>query len=309
VPAVVRELNVRPLRVRDRGAALRHLDRASRLNLSLIDLVLRLGTSSRRGEGRAELLAAYRGRELVGVAALHPSMTLDATVGREVLEAFFPYLASVGSGLVKSGEEVVDPLWEWLRSQGRRALLDRIETGYALEARYARLVDAGRGGRVREARDEDLDLLVDAARASLREGSRGTRWGSGAGFGGGCPGPRWPKSARRCASSAMQMSSVSGDGSSRGSSTAGADWLRRGFRSCAGVPSPRLPITSSSRWSRATPPPRASTSGWAFGPLPGCGPSCSDSRWASGLIGESPVGYVGSSHTNSRGGRNGTAGR
>jgi len=170
--AVVGELNVRPLRVRDRGEALRHLDRAARLNLSLIDLVLRHGTSSKRGEGRAELLAAYRGPELVGVAALHPSMTLDATVGREVLEAFFPYLASVGSGLVKSSEEVVDPLWEWLRSQGRRALLDRIETGYAMEARHARLVDAGRGIRVREARHRDLDLLVDAARASLREESR-----------------------------------------------------------------------------------------------------------------------------------------
>jgi len=169
---VVRELTVRPLRVRDRGAALRHLDRAARLNLSLIDLVLRLGTPSRRGEGRAELLAAYRGRELVGVAALHPSMTLDATVGREALEAFFPYLAGVGSGLVKSSEEVVDPLWEWLRSHGRHALLDRIETGYTLEARHARLVDAGGGIRVRGARARDLDLLVDAARASLREESR-----------------------------------------------------------------------------------------------------------------------------------------
>jgi RimJ/RimL family protein N-acetyltransferase len=172
VPAVVRELKVRPLGVRDRGAALRYLDRAARLNLSLIDLVLRLGTPSRRGEGRAELLAAYRGRELVGVAALHPSMTLDATVGREALEAFFPYLARVGSGLVKSSEEVVDPLWEWLRSHGRRALLDRVETGYTLEARHARLVDAGAGVRVREARARDLDLLVDAARASLREESR-----------------------------------------------------------------------------------------------------------------------------------------
>jgi len=172
VATVVREIKVRPLRVRDRGAALRHLDRSARLNLSLIDLVLRLGTPSRRGEGRAELLAAYRGRELVGVAALHPSMTLDATVEREVLEAFFPYLAGVGSGLVKSGEEVVDPLWEWLRSQGRSALLDRIETGYALEPHHARLVDAGRGVRVREARDRDLDLLVEAARASLREESR-----------------------------------------------------------------------------------------------------------------------------------------
>jgi RimJ/RimL family protein N-acetyltransferase len=172
VPTVARELKVRPLRIRDRGAALRYLDRAARLNLSLIDLVLRLGTPSRRGEGRAELLAAYRGRELAGLAALHPSMTLDATVGREVLEAFFPYLAGVGSGLVKSSEEVVDPLWEWLRSHGRRALLDRIETGYALEAHHARLVDAGPGFRVREARSRDLDLLVDAARASLREEGR-----------------------------------------------------------------------------------------------------------------------------------------
>jgi RimJ/RimL family protein N-acetyltransferase len=138
----------------------------------LIDLVLRLGTPSRRGEGRAELLAAFRGRDLVGVAALQPSMTLDAAVGRDVLEAFFPYLAGVGSGLVKSSEDVVDPLWDWLRSQGRCALLDRIETGYALETHHAQLVDVGRGIRVREARSRDLDLLVDAARASLREEGR-----------------------------------------------------------------------------------------------------------------------------------------
>jgi RimJ/RimL family protein N-acetyltransferase len=172
VATVVAELEVRPLRVRDRGAALRYLDRAARLNLSLIDLVLRLGTPSRRGEGRAELLAAFRGRELLGVAALQPTMTLDAAVGSEVLEAFFPYLEGVGSGLVKSREDVVDPLWDWLRSRGRHALLDRIETGYALEASHARLVEAGRGAGIREAREGDLDLLVEAARASLREESR-----------------------------------------------------------------------------------------------------------------------------------------
>ena len=170
--AVVRELKVRSLRARDRAAALRYLDRNARLNLPLIDLVLRLGTPSRRGEGRAELLAAYRDRELVGVAALQPSMTLDAAAGSEVLEAFFPYLAGVGSGLVKSSEEVVAPLWEWLRSRGRRALLDRTETGYALESSYARLLEPGRGIRVRGAEGRDLDLLVDAARASLREENR-----------------------------------------------------------------------------------------------------------------------------------------
>ncbi len=169
---MARDLKVRPLRVRDRGAALRYLDRAARLNLPLIDLALRLGTASRRGEGRAELLAAFRGRELVGVAALQPTLTLDAALEREALEAFFPYLAGVGSGLVKSSEDVVGPLWEWLCSHGRRALLDRIETGYVLEGHHARLVDAEGGVRVREARERDLDLLVDAARASLREEGR-----------------------------------------------------------------------------------------------------------------------------------------
>jgi RimJ/RimL family protein N-acetyltransferase len=172
LPAVASELKVRPLRARERGAALRYLDRAARLNLSLIDLVLRMGRPSKRGEGRPELIAAYRGRELVGVAALHPAMTLDASAGREVVEAFFPFLAGVGSGLVKSSEEVVGPLWEWLHAHGRQALLDRIETGYTLEPHHARLVEAGRGVRVRPARGRDLDLLVEAARASLREESR-----------------------------------------------------------------------------------------------------------------------------------------
>jgi RimJ/RimL family protein N-acetyltransferase len=138
----------------------------------LIDLVLRLGTGARRAEGRAELLAAFRDRELVGVAALQPSMALDAAIEREVLEAFFPYLLGVGSGLVKSSEDVVDPLWEWLRSQGRSALLDRVETGYVLEAHHTRFVDAQPGVRIRHAHDADLDRLVEAARASLREENR-----------------------------------------------------------------------------------------------------------------------------------------
>jgi len=169
---VAGELKVRPLGVRDRDEALRYLDCAPRLNLPLIDLVSRLGMPGSRGQGRTELLAAFRGRELAGVAALQPSMTLDAAVGREALEAFFPCLAGVGSGLVKSSEELVAPLWEWLRSQGRCSLLDRIETAYVLEARHARMVDAGRGVRIRKARNRDLELLVDAARASLREENR-----------------------------------------------------------------------------------------------------------------------------------------
>lgn len=167
-----RRLNVRPLRARDREATLAYLERSPRLNLLLIDLVLRLGRSSRRGEPAPELVAALRDEALAGVVALHPNVVLDAGADREALEALFPYLSGLGSGLVKSTEDVVGPLWEWLEVHGRRALLDRIEVGYALEPARARLEAAPDGVSVRPAQATDLDALVEAARASLREENR-----------------------------------------------------------------------------------------------------------------------------------------
>jgi len=169
---VAGSLSVRPLRAPDREAALAHLDRAPRLNLMLIDLALRLGEIPQRGSQPFELIGAFRRGELVGVAAAQPSVMLDATAAPAALEALFPYLAGVGSGLVKSTEDVVGPLWEWLRARGRRPLLDRIEIAYALEAAGARLTPAGQGVRVRPARSVDLAALVEAARASLREENR-----------------------------------------------------------------------------------------------------------------------------------------
>jgi RimJ/RimL family protein N-acetyltransferase len=164
-------LRVRPVRARDRAASLEYLEQAPRLNLVLLDLVLRLGEPL-RGEPRPQLLAAWRGRELAGLVGLRPSVVLDAAAEREALEAFFPYLGGVGSGLVKSTEDVVAPLWEWLAAHGRRALLDRIEQGYALEPQQARLVPPGGGLRLRPAEARDLDALVEAARASLLEEQR-----------------------------------------------------------------------------------------------------------------------------------------
>jgi RimJ/RimL family protein N-acetyltransferase len=168
----VANLRVRPLRERDREAALAYLDRSPLLNLVLADLVLRMGEPS-PGPGPApEVLGAWRGGDLEGLAGLAPSVVFDAAAEREVLEAFFPYLVRVGSGLVKSTEEVVGPLHAWLASERRRVLLDRIEIGFVLEPAAARLRAPGPGQQVRSAHPADLDALVEAARQSLLEESR-----------------------------------------------------------------------------------------------------------------------------------------
>jgi RimJ/RimL family protein N-acetyltransferase len=168
----VAELRVRNLRERDQSAALAYLDRAPLLNLALADLVARLGEPKPGEAARPEVLGAWRGRELAGLAGIAPSVVFDAAAEREVLEAFFPHLVRVGSGLVKSTEEVVAPLGEWLAAQGRRVLLDRIEIGFALVAQDARLEDPAAPLRVRDATLADLDALVEAARQSLLEENR-----------------------------------------------------------------------------------------------------------------------------------------
>jgi RimJ/RimL family protein N-acetyltransferase len=168
----VASLRVRPLRERDREAALAYLDRSPLLNLVLADLVLRMG-EPRSGPGPApEVLGAWHGRELAGLAGLAPSVVFDAAAEREALEAFFPYLVRVGTGLVKSTEEVVGPLHAWLAAEQRRVLLDRVEIGFALEPEQARLRAPAAGQHVRSASVGDLDLLVEAARQSLLEESR-----------------------------------------------------------------------------------------------------------------------------------------
>ena len=164
-------LRLRPLRERDREGALAFLDRSPLLNLVLADLVLRIGEPS-AGSPTPEVLGAWRGRELAGLAGLAPSVVFDAGAEPDVLEAFFPYLARVGSGLVKSTEEVVGPLEKWLASEGRRVLLDRIEIGFALAPEAARLVVPGPAQQVRSAALSDLDALVEAARQSLVEENR-----------------------------------------------------------------------------------------------------------------------------------------
>jgi RimJ/RimL family protein N-acetyltransferase len=167
----VSRLRVRSVTARERDAVIARLERDARLNLFLLDLALRLEEGG-PGRARGELLGAWRGEELVGVASVQPSLVLDATAEPEALAAFFPYLGTVASGLVKSSAEVVGPLYAWLENHGRQILLDRIEHAFALEPEDARLPAPSKGVRVRSADVDDLPALVEASRASLLEEQR-----------------------------------------------------------------------------------------------------------------------------------------
>ncbi len=165
-------LRVRALGPVDRAEALAHLERAPRLNLHLIDQVLRLGAPLQRGEPRGEIVGAWGDQGLVAVLSLQPTVVLDASVDPSAVEAFLPYLSGVHAGLLKSTEDVVEPVWEWLEARGRKALLDRIETAYALEPGQLQPVAPTPGLSFRRARLGDLDALVVASRESLLEEDR-----------------------------------------------------------------------------------------------------------------------------------------
>lgn len=160
------------MRPADREAVVARLARSPERNLFLLDLADRLGQPAPVGELRSEVAAVWRGGEVIGVAALRPSVVLDALAGPEAIEALLPHLDALGIGLIKSARPGVDAAWSALcRRSRRRAILDRMETAFALRAGGASLRAAG-ALRARPARPEDLDALVVAARESLREEDR-----------------------------------------------------------------------------------------------------------------------------------------
>jgi len=165
-------VSARRLSHRERDAALDYLGVDIRSNLVLLDLVAAMGSTVGAGEVSPEVAGAWEGSELVGLASLRPSMTLDAQMGRDALMALVPYLSSVSTGLLKSAKPVVDLVWDELGRQ-RRSLLDRIEIAYAIDSLQS-LGDCAPplGARFRRANVGDLGPLVSAARASLREESR-----------------------------------------------------------------------------------------------------------------------------------------
>jgi RimJ/RimL family protein N-acetyltransferase len=165
-------LEARSVRLAERGTVLAYLARHPEANLFLLDLAARLGTPPPPGELRSEVVAAWQGGALAGVAALRPSVVFDADAGPEAIRALLPHLETLGVGLIKSARVGVDHAWAELSRRGRRqALLDRRETAYALRAGSARLREAS-GLRARPAAPEDLEALVVAARESLREEER-----------------------------------------------------------------------------------------------------------------------------------------
>jgi predicted GNAT family acetyltransferase len=142
-------------------------------NLLLLDQVARLGSPSAPGEMRSEVAVARRGDAIVGVVGLRPTVVFDAAVEPEAIEAFVPFVESLGVGLVKSAAGVVDRLWDELaRRAPSRSIVDRCEIAYAVRPAHARLRNPAGRPAARPAAAADLDALVIAARESLREEGR-----------------------------------------------------------------------------------------------------------------------------------------
>ncbi len=166
-------VDAHPLELGERELALEYLAKESRANLFLFDLVARLGRRAGAGEIRPEIVAAWRRDEIIGVAGLRPSVVLDAAIEADAIDAFLPYLASLGVGLVKSEVHVVDRFWSMLPGRRRRqVLVDRIETAYAVRIGQFSPRAPGPDETIRPATRADLDPLVVAARESLREEQR-----------------------------------------------------------------------------------------------------------------------------------------
>ncbi len=159
---------------RDCQAALAFLERSAERNLFLMEMAAAVAQPPPPTEMAPRVVAAWEGRELVGVASLRPSVVMDADMQPEVLDACLPYLGAFESGLIKSERRTVAPLWDRLVRRGRRAMIDRGETGYRLVVKdWTSPVSAPKGDvRVRPAVAGDLEALVFAARASLREEDR-----------------------------------------------------------------------------------------------------------------------------------------
>jgi ribosomal protein S18 acetylase RimI-like enzyme len=159
---------------RERQRVLDHLMERAVDNLLLIEMVASLARSLARREIAPRIIAAWQGDEIVGVISLRPSIVVDYEITEAGLDACLAAVVAIESGLVKSPKSVVDPLWDRLRMRGRHALIDRIETTYTLSPDASAL--QGLSDRpltgFRPATMSDLEDLVYAARASLREERR-----------------------------------------------------------------------------------------------------------------------------------------
>jgi GNAT superfamily N-acetyltransferase len=147
------------------------LDAAARLAPLLAPGGGLAGRISGRSSG-STLVAAFAEGRIEGVLSLRPSVLLDARATPEAVEALAPQLEPLGAGLIRSPAASVDRLWAFLARAGRRAIVDRREIAERLDLHAATLAALPASPPLRGARDDDLDDLVIAARASLREEGR-----------------------------------------------------------------------------------------------------------------------------------------
>jgi GNAT superfamily N-acetyltransferase len=157
------------LRRRDCDAALAQLARRPRDDLFLLDLVRQLPGPS---DVAIDLVGAWRGPALVGVAALRPTLVLQTDLPPAVRDALMGPLSDVAAGLVRCDAPQAAELWSRLVVRGRRSLVDRREASLVLEPAQLRTARIPTGISIRPATNGDLEPLVEAARASLREEGR-----------------------------------------------------------------------------------------------------------------------------------------
>lgn len=185
-------LRARRLTLADRAAALAHLVKARDENLVLIDQIERLVERPGPLESSPQLHGVWDDGRLMGIAALRPGITLSHGIDERTLSALQPALLRLPSGLIKSERRAVDALWPAFVAEGREPLVDRVELAYRMlppdgGATSSPIASPGATSAVspaepslaaddrtvvRPARAGDLDALVHAARASLREEQR-----------------------------------------------------------------------------------------------------------------------------------------
>lgn len=165
-------LRPRLLTAERRERAVEYLAQRAQRNLMLLDIVDSIGRASSASEVPAQAVAAFDADGPRGVVALRPSLVLEAQIEAEALDAVLPFIETIESGLVKSERGGVDLLWRRLERAGRVAVLDRVENALAVRRGEFVPVAAPLGALVRRAKPGDLDALVEAARASLREERR-----------------------------------------------------------------------------------------------------------------------------------------
>jgi ribosomal protein S18 acetylase RimI-like enzyme len=165
------ELRASLLGPRDRDRALERLRATAEHDLLLTELVAAVGRGIRRGEVAPEIVTLWRGREIASFAAVRPTVVLAHDMPEEGIELVLPFIDRLQTGLLKSGRPLADALWSRLEARGRSAMVDRTETAYRLTL-GVRTPAPCPAHRVRPADAADLEDLVFAARASLREEQR-----------------------------------------------------------------------------------------------------------------------------------------